>query len=74
MPKKSRKKRTTPLRSQGQGTTSSPVKPLSQNRLQIKDDLANPSRYAHIWVELKMIGIFGGVIIIGIFIVYFLLR
>jgi hypothetical protein len=75
LPNKSRKKRTiTRPRSQSPAPTIVTMKPSSQTQVRGKDDFADPSRYARIRVELKMIGIISGIILAFIVILYFVLR
>jgi hypothetical protein len=75
LPKKSRRKRTvTRPRSQSPAPTTVTMKPLSQTHVRAKDEFSDPSRYARTLTEIKMIGIIGGLILIGIFVLYFLLR
>jgi hypothetical protein len=89
VPKNSRRKRTVtrPRRqspapatvamqpsSQTQTPATVTIKSLSQTQARAKDEIADPSRYTSTKTELKMIGIIAGLILIGIFVLYFLLR
>jgi len=60
--------------SQTQAPTTVTIKPSSQTQVRAKDEFADPSRYARILTEIKMIGIIGGSILIGIIVLYFILR
>jgi hypothetical protein len=58
----------------GTKQNTTPVSISNNTGIRKKDDVTDPSHYAHVRSELKVIGIFGSIIFSAIIALYFILR